>query len=704
MTKSQQLILACLLLGGLPTSFAQTLKEVTIQSDTAIDSFSKEAGIYLGEKCFFLKLNKLQQPLEIKFYPAPEKNITNIQIIPSSDILVIDTLVNINNTYFRGKIKLKDPEHGQKEVLLLHLSTASGNFTEELKLLPCFETKLLPLSASAELYAGEEKPIGIPAINSSNIKLPLDWIRNLDFDYLLKAEDGKLNLLIHPNTVGNKELVLNLTTVSPFLNTLNQVSFNLEPYIVHFTVKPSRLNFINTDKSDFFLDNNSEEVEEVQVDQKKGLEPGKSYRVENQLESGGKLIAELYVKSAIGDNKMLCSLRSYSYHKNSDGYLYLKLSGDAKYITNFNVLPKPAIETISVLHTGEDWSSQALVHPGETVQIRIEGKGLAKAKFQFSNCTQVKQDSTRIFDDVVFYSFKIPAEINKKVVYVELNKKRTKYELTIRENQKPVDFDFISVNYGTQNIPLNSTVLSKPVMEPKSLKEINILFDRSAIDTKTLAGKQYLDFEFKIYNSKNDLIEDQKAENIVICPDEASVRGSFYDRKDCFKSVLNVNDYLLHKTYDLEAWWKIEISVKHSANKYAEPGFSRRIVLIKQEMTSVDFQASFPTGLLIKNFRSKGIGDLSELSFAFLAQMTFYETDAVQKEKPYKLGAGLLVLNILNLSSSNSQTDIGAVAIASILPLKAESKFNFPLYFGFGYMLKSNNWFSLIGPGVQFNF
>ena len=127
-------------------------------------------------------------------------------------------------------------------------------------------------------------------------------------------------------------------------------------------------------------------------------------------------------------------------------------------------------------------------------------------------------------------------------------------------------------------------------------------------------------------------------------------------------------------------------------------------MIIKQKFTSIDLQASFPAGLLIKHFGTKGIGELSELSIAFVAQMSFYENDAIGKAKPYQVGAGILALNVFNLTSSNSQPDIGAVAIGSVLPLKTESKLNFPLYFGFGYMLKSSQWFTLIGPGIEFNF
>jgi hypothetical protein len=680
-------------------------KEISILSDTVRYSYAHNTIRYLNGDYFFFKIRKVQQVFEITFYPQKDKNITSAQLIPSSDIMVIDSLINIDNTYFKGKIKFKDLSVQNPKTLLIAIDAGNEKRTEEVNFFPYYETELLQMDKPVDIYAGEEKIIEIPSKNPDNIKIPSGIIKTADYDYSIGIRNNILEIQIHPYTIGNKELTLNLKTLTPFLNSSNQLSYDLVPYVLHFTVRPSRLNFLNTDKSEFFFDAKADESEEMQLDQKKGLEPGKMYRIENQLDVGGKLIAELYAKSVVGDNKILCSLHPYSYHTINEGYLYIKQGNETKSITNFNILQKPIIDGIWLLHEGEEWSMQPFVRPGEEVQMRIEGKGLAKTKFKFANCTNVKQDSTRIFDDVIFYSFTVPIGITNKAIYVEMNQKRTKYELTVKENRKPRDLDFVLINYGPQTIPFTSPIANKPIVDPHPLNDINISFDRTLIDQKEdLYGKQYLDFEFKIYNNKNDLIEDQKLENIVICPDETSVRGDFYDKKDCFKSVINVNDHLLHKTYDLEGWSKIEVIIKHAEKNYSEPGYSRRVIIIKQKLTSIDLQASFPAGLLINNYRSKGIGELSGLSIAFLAQMSFYDRNAIEKVKPFKIGAGFMALNIFNLESTNAQPDIAAVIIGSIYPLKPERKFNFPLYFGGGYMLRSGNWFTLLGPGVQFNF
>ncbi len=679
-------------------------KEIAVISDTATYYYSKNVTRYLNENYFLFKIRNEQQIFELILYPK-DKAINSVKILPSSDVVVVDSLINMNDSYFKGKIKFKNLQLESHKSILVAIEAGNTKHVEEIKVFPYYETQLFPIDKPVEIYAGEEKAVEIPVINPVNIKIPTSIIKTPDYDYSFNADDKGLTIQIHPYATGNKEITLNLKTVTPFLNSTNQLSYDLDSYTLHFTVKPSRLNFINADRIDFFFDARSDDGEEIQLDQKKGLEPGKMYRVKNQLEPGGKLIAELFTKTAIGDNKILCNLRSYSYHNMNEGYLYIKQGNEAKCVTNFNVLQKPVIEAIGLLHEGENWSTLPFVTPGENVQLRIEGKGLAKAKFKFADCMNVKQDSARIFDDVVFYSFTVPLDINNKTIYIEMNQKRTKYELTVKENRRPHDLDFILVNYGSQTISFTSPLARKPILDPHPLNDINISFNRSLIDHEgELYGKQYLDFEFKIYNNKNDLIEDQKLENIIICPDESSIRDGFYSKKDCFKSVINVNDYLLHKTYDLEGWSKVEIIVKHAERNYSEPGYSGRIIIIKQKSTSLDLQASFPAGLLINNYSKRGIGELSGLSIAFLAQMSFYKKNVIEKMQPYKIGVGFMALNIFNLQSSNEQPDIAAVVIGSIYPLKPERKFNFPLYFGCGYMLRSGNWFTLLGPGVQFNF
>jgi hypothetical protein len=46
---------------------------------------------------------------------------------------------------------------------------------------------------------------------------------------------------------------------------------------------------------------------------------------------------------------------------------------------------------------------------------------------------------------------------------------------------------------------------------------------------------------------------------------------------------------------------------------------------------------------------------------------------------------------------------LGIVAIGSLYPSKRDSKLSFPLFLGFGYLIKQEQWFYLLGPGIRVN-
>jgi len=109
--------------------------------------------------------------------------------------------------------------------------------------------------------------------------------------------------------------------------------------------------------------------------------------------------------------------------------------------------------------------------------------------------------------------------------------------------------------------------------------------------------------------------------------------------------------------------------------------------------------------LLAKPIGEPGIGSLTGLSVASMANFTFYKKDQIKKVQPLRLGAGFMALNAINsITGGNDESDIGMVALASFQPLNSESKVNFPIYAGFGYLFKSESWFLLLGPGIKFTF
>lgn len=684
---------------------AQTYSNVFFRIDTTTYSIKQNAINYHDQKIIPLRINNLQEIVDVSFYPDPISQVQEVQFYDNAAIDLVDTIVHLSNGTYSGKFKFHNLQVGNPQTLLLKVKTANAIINESIQLMPYQITNVTGLSDPIELVAGEDKTIELNATNASNLQFNTLQESTPDFDYSIITNENAISISLHPKKSGLHNLVLTPQTKTLYLNDKDELTTKLPPISLSFNVKPSRLYYVNLDKSEFYIDNHVEDYEEVQMGPKCDFEVGKVYRIENRLEPGGKLIAEFIPKAVIADTKMLCVLYPYSLHSPAEGYLYIKQGNEVRYLTNFTVTPKPTIEHLALLHDGEDWTTADIVHPGETLQVRVEGKGLTHAKINFSNCINIKQDTARIFDDVLFYSIKVPTNINKKVIYLEINHKRTKVELVVKENLKPRNLDFVTLATEGQNLPITSLALNKPLVDQNVFKSVVLQFNPAIIDQgEELYGKQYLDLEIKVYSNKNELTEIQHVENIVICPDQASVRSPYYDRKDAFRSSINLNDYLTRKTYELEGWTRIEIVLKHAAGHYNETGYSRKVVLIKRKITDYNLEVSFPAGLLTKRYGANDVSELNGLSMAFLGQMSFYEKNNIKVLHPLKLGAGFMVLNLLSPATSAAPVDVGAVVIASLLPMKQDSKFNFPIYFGTGYLFRSGSWFSLVGPGVQFNF
>jgi hypothetical protein len=72
------------------------------------------------------------------------------------------------------------------------------------------------------------------------------------------------------------------------------------------------------DKSELTLEEiTSTEGIEIQLQNSPSHVMKKTCRVENQETSGGALIAEIYTKQRLTNNRVLCVMRPYNYHRNT---------------------------------------------------------------------------------------------------------------------------------------------------------------------------------------------------------------------------------------------------------------------------------------------------------------------------------------------------------------------------------------------------
>jgi hypothetical protein len=186
---------------------------------------------------------------------------------------------------------------------------------------------------------------------------------------------------------------------------------------VPFKVKTSRMAFLNLDKREITYDDDIRKTGiEITLDNHKSLIINKTYRIENQEKPGGALIAELFTKNSLANDKVLCIMRAYNLHRQTEGYLYIKDGDDAKFITNLSITPKTAISGIQIMRNGEEWTSNTTVYPGETIDVKMEGEGLHKARFYWEDVNNITSDTMNKNENIQFFKLQIPLNVNKRKI------------------------------------------------------------------------------------------------------------------------------------------------------------------------------------------------------------------------------------------------------------------------------------------------
>ncbi len=689
-------------------SLAQnSIAEVSLRIENIDYNYRQDGLRYNNDLHLFFRVSAANPVAELRVYPRREgEAIHGLQLLPSSDFDLLDSLVFINHEHYRARIRFKDLKETSFPSLIFRYDADENRYiNEEILLFPYFISTLWPENEKIELFQGEEKTLDIPGSNVFNLYADGQWRQEGNFEYSLQRSGQHLRVSVKANRVGEYDVEIPLQSIRPFVGREGSMTFSPDPLILSFTVKPSRLQFINTDKNYFYYDVDRRRREEVRLDHHPGFQLNRTYRIENRQESGGNLIAEIYTRSFTSDNRVLADLVTYDLHRTSSGYLYIKEGGQTLFMTNFNIVHRPEIKSIEILREGRDWTSSRHVYPGESIEVKLEGEGLLDVDIRFDGCRQ-EQDSIRMSDRAVFFRLEVPEDIPRRQVMLFKNREATQHELLVREHQRAAEFNFIKINYGSHDIPLTDPLFNKPVFYGETIKDINILFDPDAIDREgRLYGKQYIDIEVRILDDNNRLVDLQNINNIVVCPGEDSPRHAFYQGADCNAPLIRLNDHLLRNTYTLDPFSQIVITVKHRDGKYSSGAQSKRISIFLERKRSFDVMVSFPAGLLVKQFGESGIGNLSGISTSVLAELSFYDPARPGRKKPYKFGAGFIALNAFNFSESQDvQRDIGLVIIATIEPVRSSAKFSVPIYFGTGYLLKEQDLFAIFGPGIRLHF
>lgn len=680
---------------------ASVFQYAAMRVDTVEYDTRKHKIFHQGQEHFYFQYDDETEVAEVVLYFDNVPKPKSLRVLASGDYEIIDSLRLFENTA-RFKVRFRQLTNSQFLKFPIQITHQNGEKTiQNIHLLPIHITYVNIYPSGDELFIGEEKVFEVVTNNIENLIVDYRWTSTLPINYRFSKSGTQLFLHVIPNELGDQRLNIPISLKKGKISSQGKLEYISEPIKLSFFIKEGRLAFLQLDQQEITLMDNSTGPILVQLDNHRKLQLGKTYRIEDQEKPGGALIAEIFTKTRLNNDKIVCDMRTYAYHRKADGYLYIKDGDLASFVTNVDITPKTTIENIAIQREGKDWINTTVVYPGETINVRLTGQGLHKSKLSFQGIQRTQSDTLLRNENVSVYRIKIPIDIPTRTIEIYNASKATGKTLTVAEHQQGRAFDYISLDLAGEKF--NVAEIEKPIYFSKTLSDLVISFDRNKIDEgEHLYGRQFLKIDVKVSTKTGSLVELYRFDELVICPGELSPRTEYYARTDCQETDVNLNNYLSKKTYDMDEWSRIEIEISQIKERYSNgQSIKKRIIIYLKREYNFDIDVTFPAGLLILKSGDGEFTNFGGISFAMIAQLSFYQEGKIAKYQPFKVGAGFIAIDAFNFSESSDNRDVGMVVIGSLYPVSSERKLTFPIYTGFGYLLKEQKTFFLIGPGIR---
>jgi len=328
-------------------------RSVEIRMDTATFSSYQHVVNYQEEQALYFIYNREDETAEVTFYPLSSSVYRNVSLLPSGDFDIVDSLQFFDDAW-HCKLRFRNLTLSQYLKLQVRVNTGTDDRLGVVRLLPCTITKVSMNPGNDELFIGEEKIFDLVTNNLDNLRFSTEWTSGLPIDYRIERAENQLRLHVMPNELGIHKVRPAFHTEKPFVDMFsNEIVPQPAALEFVFDVKTSRLRFLNIDRREITLEDESRrQGTEVQLDNARLLELNRTYRIEDQENPGGALIAELFTRSYLSTNKVLCIFRAYDYHRSTEGYLYIQDRDEALFITNLNITPATSISKVSIMRPG----------------------------------------------------------------------------------------------------------------------------------------------------------------------------------------------------------------------------------------------------------------------------------------------------------------------------------------------------------------
>lgn len=647
-----------------------------------------------------LPLPYAQEQMKVLLRLEATRPLRKAYWLPSAEMKLLDTLAP-EGRYLHFRLRLSALSSWENVALRLGLISRAGD-TEQVRLplQPYSNTRLAGPRRWGRWYVGEGKKVALLCNRPENLRLPTFWQKQGPLEYRLSRQDGRLYLHVVPTQAGRHVLRLALPLRQPRLVN-HSWRYRTDTLMHAFQVEASRLAFLDIQRQEVTLHRGPERTVEIQIEGHRRLLMNRTYRLEAQEKPGGPLVAELYTKAELSNNRVLAELRPYALHKASAGYLYLKINDEARFVTNLSIRPETEVAAIALQRQGEGWQKGHTVHPGETVNVRLTGKAMDRGRFTIYGAPLLEDDSLVNTAQYAYFSIRVPMDVKQRRLAIFHNGEPTGRHLRVKEYHRPRPFNFVELRLGLQRYTVAEQ--QRPIYYDETLSDLVIDFRPNHIDRiDDMYGSQELTIEAYVRDREGSLIELYRWDKINICPGPSSPRYHFYSTENCRIEDINLNDFLSRKTYNRPPWSSIELVIKHREAAYPQrEGYQKRVKIVLQRRLHFDIDVSFPAGLLILKEGQNDFSNFTGISFAMLSQFSFYHPKRPGEFRPFKLGAGFIALDAFNFSENAANRDVGLVLLGSVYPTSSRNKLSFPIYLGYGYLLKQKKGFFLVGPGIR---
>ena len=320
------------------------------------DDRMQDALDYLWSKDTIISNDQPALAFEFKdVQPVAQVSLKTSEMIPglklatSSDFRLIDSLLWFGDHY-RFKVQFNNLIESRFLAFNFLIEDEDNTGAISVPLFPYRNTEIQFRPQNTEMYIGEEKVFDLMCNDAQNLLIDNQWRKIEGLEYRISLQGGIPKIHIVPNKLGPVALQAQLNTIRPNLGEGRQPIYELPLIEQMFFIKSSRLAFLDVNLNEIIKTEESGlEGEEIQLQDHRNLQIGKTYRLERQSEPGGPIIGEIYTKSRLSNNQVLSMLRVYNYHDKSDGYLYIKDGDVPKFLTNFNIIHRTEITQWNIL-------------------------------------------------------------------------------------------------------------------------------------------------------------------------------------------------------------------------------------------------------------------------------------------------------------------------------------------------------------------